>query len=322
MNDNLTEAHRSLYYPAPVSARSQYHPYRDRAYAEALADIKRLVEVGPWGTWVQIRPIGESSLQAAGLYPLLSLAGDADIPAGRDHLRKAGLVSFVGVSDPFTSPPLSVLVHNFEVCRPFKQHAVVDRRLGQTDFSRHHRSEIKRALRACVVEKVTFREHLDRWTELYDELSDRRNITGVQRFSRRYFLHLAAMPSLTCFAAHRNGLIVAMSLWVRGGQVAYNHLGASSAEGYKCSASYALYAAAIEDYSDCEIINLGGSAGLQDAEDGLLRFKRGFANSSATAHLCGMILDREAHQTLCGSSPSDTYFPPYRDPSRATPAKS
>ena len=291
-----------------------YNPYRDIAYARTLADAGEPIEVTAWGTWVLRRRIGDSGrLDAAGLYPLLTFAEHADIPAGRHSLENAGVISFVGVADPFASPSQPELTREFDVCRPFKRHAIIDRQVGKPDFSGHHRNEIKRARRFCVVDSLPLINHLDQWIMLYDELIERRNIKGVQAFSRRYFERLATMPALDCFAARRDGVIVAMSLWLRGDAIAYNHLGALSTEGYRASASYALYAAAIEQYHDYEIVNLGSGAGLHETEDGLVWFKRGFSNNTATAHLCGMILNIDDYRRLSSRQGDTDYFPAYRE---------
>jgi GNAT acetyltransferase-like protein len=294
-----------------------YHPYRDGAYAEALADFGEPIEVAPWGSWILRQSIGDSGfVDAIGLYPLLALSPNADMGAGRAMLEAAGLVSVVGVADPFAAPPVSELAREFDVCSPFKQHMIIDRRMGSFDFSRHHRYEIKRALRHCRVERLPLRDHLDCWFELYDGLIAHQNITGIQCFSRRYFERIAAMPCVGCFAARQDDVIVAMTLWLRGDRIAYFHLGASSAAGYRTSASYALVAAAIEEYADCEILNLGGGPGLTDDDSGLIRFKRGFANSSAWSHLCGMILDRAGYAKLAGDAGDGQYFPVYRSPNK------
>jgi hypothetical protein len=298
-----------------MSISHAYHPYRDASYAEAFAEFGDPLQVVPWGTFVLRRAIGEgASADACGLYPLLALMPDADISAGRRVLEAAGLVTFVGVTDPFAAPQPAVLAREFDICYPFKQHAIIDRQIGKPDFSRHHRQKIRRALRSCLVERLSLRDHVDRWMELYDELAERQGISGIQRFSRRYFERLAEMPCLGCFAARQDGVIVAMTLWLRSDQVAYFHLGASSALGYDVSASYALIAAAIEEYGDCDILNLGGVAGLADDNDGLSRFKRGFANSSAYAHLCGMILNRQAYDIMAAGYNEGQYFPIYRSP--------
>jgi Acetyltransferase (GNAT) domain len=312
--------------PAPLFSRvvlaymdlsGIYHPYCDSAYAEALDDFGVPIEVAPWGSWILRQSIGDSGfVDAMGLYPLLAFASNTDIGAGRAILEAAGLVSFVGVADPFAAPPVSDLAREFDVCSPFKQHMIIDRRLGAFDFSRHHRYEIRRAHRSCRVERLPLRDHLDRWIELYDELIAHQNIKGIQCFSRRYFERIAEMPTLGCFAARQDGAIVAMTLWFRGDRIAYFHLGASSAAGYRTSASYALVAAAIEQYADCEIVNLGGGPGLTDDNNGLVQFKRGFANSSACSHLCGMILDRAGYTKLAGDAGNGQYFPVYRGPGK------
>jgi hypothetical protein len=296
----------------------EHHPYLDAAYAEALCDFGKPLEVAPWGSWVLCRSIGVGSfVDAIGLYPLMSLAPTADIAAGRHLLQTTGLVSLVGVADPFVSPPLTLLSQEFEVCRPFKDHAIIDRQIGPPEFTKHHRNKIRRALRSCVVDRVQLRDHLDRWIELYDELVRRWNITGIQRFSRRYFEGLASIRNLGCFAARQDGMIVAMTLWLRSDRIGYYHLGASSAAGYDISASYALHAASIEEYGDCDVLDLGGVAGLSDAGGGLARFKRGFANSSVNANLCGMILDHRAYSTLAADVGEGHYFPAYRAPGGA-----
>lgn len=297
-----------------------YHPYRDAAYAKALSGAGDPIEVTAWGTWALRRPIpGGTLLDAAGLYPLVAFGENADLGAGRYFLESSGLVSFVGVTDPFTAPTPEMLASVFDVCRPFKQHAVIDRRVGPPDFSRHHRSEIKRAARRCVVEKLPLSNHIDRWVELYEELITHRNITGMAAFSRQYFERLASMPTIGCFAARHADGIVAMSLWLRSDRIAYYHLAASNSIGYGVSASYLIQAAAIEEYADCDVINLGGVAGFKDSgDDGLARFKRGFANSSATAHLCGMVLDREVYAALAAGGDESGYFPAYRASSAAT----
>jgi lipid II:glycine glycyltransferase (peptidoglycan interpeptide bridge formation enzyme) len=113
-----------------------------------------------------------------------------------------------------------------------------------------------------------------------------------------------------------DGAIIAMTLWFSGDQIAYFHLGASSALGYGVSASYALIAAAIEEYHDCDIVNLGGVAGLADDNSGLARFKRGFANSIAYSHLCGMVLNQQAYAAMAATDKEGEFFPVYRSPNQ------
>ena len=66
---------------------------------------------------------------------------------------------------------------------------------------------------------------------------------------------------------------------------------------------------------DVDWLQLGAGAGLDpQSDDGLTRFKRGWATGSKTAYLCGRIFDREAYAALVqarGVSATD-YFPAYR----------
>jgi hypothetical protein len=84
-----------------------------------------------------------------------------------------------------------------------------------------------------------------------------------------------------------------MTLWVECDDILYYHDGASSEVGFETSASYAAFAHVIENLTGWRYLVLGGSAGLGDQpQDGLVVFKRGFANASATSYLCRATLNR------------------------------
>ncbi|HEY0833121.1 MAG TPA: GNAT family N-acetyltransferase [Azospirillum sp.] len=315
-------------------------PYRSSAYAQALAALGPVLPVAPWGTGVRLRPIpgtgrpgtgrpgtehpgtgrpgtehpGTERQDAAGFYPLAAIAPDADLAAGLAVLRARGLVSVVGVRDPYDAPSLDRFAAAFDLCRPFKTHFVIDRALGPSRFSDHHAAEVRRAHRRCTVAIVPLADHLGDWQRLYDGLVERRHIAGIARFSPEHFARLARLDGLTAFAAFADGRVAGMALWLRAGAVAHNHLGAADAEGYRRSVSYALYDAAIRHFAGCRILDLGGNAGPADADDGLSRFKRGFANATATAHLFGAVLDRPAYAALSAAAADTAYFPAYRAP--------
>lgn len=286
------------------------HPYARPAYAAALArDGLVALAVEPWGTPVLRRPIAGGGADAIGPYPMTVFAACADLEAGFAMLDGAGLISVALVADPLTpAPPLA----RFDIVRPFKTHHLVSPRAYAPN--KHHRAELRRSLARCTVEEVRLADKLVAWTQLYGGLIQRHGITGLSAFSDAYFRYLATLPELVTLAARMDGEIVAMGLWFAHGQVAYNHLGASAEAGYAVGASYALYDAAIAHFAHCEVINLGGGAGANDdPNDGLARFKRGFANDAVTAHLYGKVLDVARYAALSGGVTSD-YFPAYRDP--------
>ncbi len=254
-----------------------------------------------------------------GPYPVCRIAADADIQAGLEALRSAGAVSVVLAADPLAGPDLVTLAQEFPLCRPFKTHYLADRDAGPIILSKHHRDRVRRGERHTTALVVPFEERKWQavWCGLYAELIARRGLTGLHAFPAAAFEVLAALPreNLVAFAAETpNGEVTGMQLWLRCGERAYSHLAATSQSGYKSGSSYVLYAAAIEHFSDCRVLDFGGGAGVMDnPDDDLATFKRGFSNSHAVAHLCGAVLDGEAYARL--KPGSDTpYFPAYRHP--------
>ncbi len=293
---------------------SERHPYGAVAYGEALAaaDGQKALDVPEWRSAVIVRPAAAGALDATGPYPRAPLGADADLAGGLQRLRSAGLVSVVLVPDPLNAPAPKALAAAFPVFRPFKTHFIVDRRAGAYAPSKHHRYEIRRAAAGCVVDRAPLSSVLPRWARLYAGLARRHDIRGPADFSPAYFDHLAASPAYETFVARVDGRIVAMAIWFQHGAVAVNHLGASDAEGYAAGATYALYDAAIQHFADAERLDLGGAAGLAEAaDDGLARFKRGFANASASAYLCGAVLDQARYDELSAGR-DGAFFPAYR----------
>jgi hypothetical protein len=291
------------------------HPYAAAAYVQTLADAEGadVVDMEAWGSRLLMRPLADSLADAAGPYPRTPIAAGADLAAGLDVLRTRGLVSVVLVPDPFASPEPETLARGFEVCRPFKTHFAVDRRRGDPWPSKSHLYKIRRAQRRCEVERISLTAALEDWLRLYGELSARHAIAGPARFSADHFRALAADPAFVAFAAKVDGRIAAMGLWFARDGVAVYHLGASDADGYAAGASYAIFAAAFEHFGDAGCIDLGGAAGLvDDPNDGLARFKQGFANTLATAWLCGSVLDQAAYARLTAGRAPTAYFPAYR----------
>lgn len=263
-----------------------------------------------------VRPIpGSPWHDAFGCYPLAAISQDADLKAGLERLHAADLVSVALVPDPLISPPQELFASVFSVCSPFKTHYLIDREAGPIRFGATHRRWIRKALEGSAVTPILLGDALDEWQTLYGHTMTRHGVTGIQTFTPAYFAALAKMPELTALAACSGGRIIAMALWVRQGDIAYYHLGASSPEGYATQAMYGLFAAANEHLADCRVIDLGGAAGIHDnPEDGLAYFKRGFANQTTTAYFCGSCLDLERYALLTANRPETSYFPAYRQP--------
>lgn len=298
------------------------HPYATAAYARSLAHAGDPLAVPEWDSHVLTRATPSGGRRdATGPYPLAVIAPGADIPQGLDRLRAAGLVSVVAVLDDRLRPALEAVAAAFDFVRPYKSHFVHDRRLGPLQLGKHHRYEVRRALTQVEVAEIDLAAHLPAWQALYGQLAARHGLSGVQAFPAAHHEALARLPGLRAFGAFVEGRLVSAHLFVTHEGYAVSHLAASSAEGYARSAAYAVNNFAIAALDDCEAISFGGAAGMgDDPADGLVRFKRGFANRSATAWLAGKALDPAAYAALSAGHDDKAYFPAYRGVSVREPA--
>jgi hypothetical protein len=260
-------------------------------------------------------------------YPLLLCVDWAALGADLDDLAP-DLVSVTAVIDPFSGCDEAKLRGYFrDVVRLFKQAFVVDLdRKPDLPVSVHHRRNVRRALERVQVERADEPGMLAaEWIALYGHLVRRHGISGIAAFSPRALADQLAVPGTVLFRAHVDGDAVGMIVWYVRGAVAYYHLGAYSPLGYRLGASFALFQTAIEHFREAGLkqLSLGAGAGVSGAaDDGLSRFKRGWATGTRPVYLCGRILDAEAYATLAArAGGSGGYFPAYRRGEFRDPAR-
>ncbi|MEX5721411.1 GNAT family N-acetyltransferase [Geodermatophilus maliterrae] len=290
--------------------------YTGARYAASLAEFGTPVHLPRSGGWLLERPVPGTALRdLTGPYPLFACRDWSGLGADLDELEGAA-VSVVLVPDPLSGVPVDLLRTAFrDHVTPFKQHLV--RELATAvPLTSSHRRHVRRALRSVEVEVVADPlRHLDDWVRLYGHLVGRHRLTGVRAFSVEAFRQQLALPGLVAVRAERDGVTVCMTLWLVGGENAYYHLGASSDAGREVSASYAVFAIALDHLRDRGVryVDLGGVAGAEHRDDGLSRFKGGWANAERVAHLCGRILDRPSYTALTALAPAaGRWFPAYR----------
>ena len=220
------------------------------------------------------------------------------------------------VADPFGDHDLGQLGRGGWTVKPFKEHFVVELDRPPADLlSRQHRRQVRLALRAVEVERVPPPEWSDDWVRLYSGLVRRHRIRGPAAFSEASLRQQLSVPGMMMFRASVDGVTAGINLWSVHGSVAYYHLGASSSEGYRRSASHALIWAAVEHFVGVvDVLNLGGGPGLEQRASGLTHFKRRWATTSRTAYFLSRILDGERYELLVRGqgSRSSPYFPAYR----------
>jgi hypothetical protein len=296
--------------------------YASAEYTRSLADFGAPRRLDHSGGWVLERPLPGpvARKDACGPYPLFSCAHWSGLDRDLDTLRQDGLVSLVLVADPLSAPPAAALPTLFpNLCRPWKDHYLVDLAPGTEFGTAHHRRNARRFGRHASVEEVADpRQLLDEWCALYDKLCERHAVTGMARFSRRAFARQLALPgALVLRAVTSAGCTAGLQIWLTEDDRAWHHLSAYGREGYRWGgASYALVRAALGLLRDrgVAVADLGSGAGLTaDPTDGLSRFKQGWATHTAPAWLCGVILDERAHDRAAGDHATD-FFPAYRDP--------
>jgi len=298
------------------------HPYASAAYAQSLRHLGEPLAVPEWEGQVLTRPTPRGGRRdAMGPYPLAVIAPGADLAAGLNRLSDAGLVSVVAVLDDRQRPSMEPLSAAFDFVRPFKSHFLHDRSLGPLELGKHHRYEVRRALTRVDVAEIRLGDHQSAWQALYDELVQRRGLADAHAFPAAHHRTLAGLPGLRAFGAFIDGRLVSAHLFVTHDGYAMSHLAASSAEGYASGAAYAVNHFAVGALDDCAAINFGGGAGLStDPADGLVRFKKGFANCTATAWLAGKVLDPDAYRSLGAGHDDEAFFPAYRGATVREPA--
>lgn len=290
------------------------HPFATAAYAAGLAHVGDALPVPEWDGHVLTRPTPCGTRRdAMGPYPLTPLSPDADLAAGLARLTAAGLVSIVLVLDDHLRPPTEALTAPFATARPFKTHQVYDRALGPPAYDKHHRYEIRRANTRVEAREIALADHLPAWEALYGDLIARHGLTGLHAFPHAHHAELAALPGIRTFGAFVEGALVSAHIFATHDGHAVSHLAASSPDGYRNGAAYAVNALAIEALTDCGTINFGGGAGSgDDPADGLVRFKKGFSNRIAPSWICGAVLDPDAYRALSADLGDNGFFPAYR----------
>lgn len=254
-----------------------------------------------------------------GCYPLFCCDDwnglSEDLEALRDQI-----VSVALVTDPFGNCNVEDLRRSFpDNMFHFKDHFVVDFTLDiSTRVSSNHRRNVDKALREVIVELChPDAAILSDWVSLYNVLIQRHQIRGLTAFSRGSFETLFKVPGLVAFRAVHQGEVVGMTLWLTHGNVSYYHLGAYSESGYELGASFAIFHTAIDYFRSEGLrgLNLGAGAGIgMKQQDGLSRFKQGWANTTRPVHFCGRIFDQDLYSKIMSekSLPANGYFPAYR----------
>jgi hypothetical protein len=284
-------------------------------YVRSLAEFGEPRELPSSHGWLLERGVpGNADRDAMGCYPLFSATNWAGLSRDLAAIGPS-LVSVALVADPFGEYLPDELRLCFDKVVAFKEHHVVDFSKPLV-ISRHHRYYSRKAAAEVKVEAGPPPDGFaEQWSDLYASLVQRHGLKGVKAFSRASFELQMKVPGMVVFRAIKDGALVGAHLWYVQQNVAYSHLAVSTERGYELNCSYAIHSAVVEHFrSRVRCVDLGGGAGTSENQDGLTRFKAGWANSARSAYFCGRILNPERYDALarevCASETH--YFPAYR----------
>ena len=304
----------------PLPVIREVSGYAHPLYAASLAEWGAARRLPECGGWLIERDIpGQGLRDAMGGYPLFACRDWGSLGGDLEAIGPS-LVSVALVADPFGPADVTVLQQCFDRVVAFKEHFVVDLGLPVgTAVSRHHRRYAQQALRQVTVDRLDDPPGFAaEWWHLYQALTARHGIRGIPAFSQTALARQLGVPGLVVLRAAHGAETLGATLWFRQGDIAYYHLGAYSEPGYRRRASFALFWTALEFFAAAGVrwLDLGGPAGARvgGAQDGLARFKQGWATGSRTAYFCGRVFDVDAYRRLSAATagPPGDYFPTYR----------
>jgi hypothetical protein len=302
-------------FPEGHAVTGYLHP----AHAASLAEFGTPRELPHCGGWLLERAIPDTEARdAMGCYPLFACRDWLGLQKDLEDLE-GELVSVSLVVGPFGNYNRTLLDGCFDVVLLFKEHFIADlSEPPETIVSKHHRQRTRKALSAVKVQVCSEPlQLLEEWISLYGTLTARHGITGIRAFSRTAFEKQLAIPGVVALRAERQGRVVAANLFFVQGQTAYDHLAASSPEGYECSASYALKWFAIQYFrGKVRWIDWGGGTGATvDPSDGLAGFKSGWPQTTRSAYFCGRILNKAMYRQIVRKKNLEhsRWFPAYRE---------
>jgi Acetyltransferase (GNAT) domain len=292
--------------------------YRSREYARSLGGWGEVLALDGCGGHVLLRQVRNSVWRdGTGCYPIFSCRRWSALEDDVKQLPP-DLISLTLVTDPFCPLAEPELRQIFRVVRPMGEHYIVDLPSLSAGWpSRHHRRKLREVppdVEIAIVDDPP--ALLDDWSALYDTLSQRHGIRGIRRFSPAIFGAQLDVPGAVIFAAWLSDRLLGMDWYFQDGERVFAHLSAYSEEGYRCSVSYPMMAAAIDHFKTrASALDLGGTPSVSASDSGgLIAFKAGWATRALPSYLCGVDLLPDEYERLSGGrfSSEGNFFPYYR----------
>lgn len=297
--------------------------YASQRYAMSLTEFGQPLALQHCKGHVLVRNIPSTPYaDAVGCYPLFNCDDWDALHKDLTWMASDGgpdLVALALVTDPFGDYNEALLASYFpDLARPYKNHFVVDlNEPANVGVTKHHRYYAQRSIKSLDIDICESPyTHYEEWVSLYQQLTERHQLTGVQAFSPAAFSAQLQLTGMTMIRALYEDTCVSAHLWITQGDVVHSHLAASSKEGYRLMAPYAVYATALQWFRGrARWLNLGAGSGVeQDDHSGLTRFKSGWTKLTRPSWLCGIIFNPSTYHALTAETgkAGAPFFPAYR----------
>ncbi len=307
----------------PRSSAQRVDGYRTLEYVRTLGHIGEPMALPQAGGFL-LQRAWKGGTDGCAPYPLLVCDQPAKLVLDLDTLAQEGpLVSVTAVCDPMATALESDWRRAFpDLWSAYKAHFVVDLdKPWDTGLSGHHARKVRRGNKRVKIEWAQgpgLASWCSEWQGLYAALIARHQIEGPAAFPAPSLAQQLQVPGACAVRARIEDRTVSMVLWYPAREGMRYHLAGTLAEGYEASATYALFAAALERFQaeGRAWVHLGAGAGIRpDETSGLTAFKAGWTAHTRMAYLGGRIVNPERYGEWTQQAGVDSqvaYFPAYR----------
>ena len=290
-------------------------PYDTIAYAATLSHLGTPFAVPGWQGGLLKCPIPGTTnhFDAMGPWPYCSLPQAAALSVLYRALQAQGLVTFRAFCRPATMMAIEPLHDAGFTSALLKEHFVFDPRLDWPAQSAKTRYNIGRGKRLWTIEPIALADHHHTIAGYHEQLVCTKQFSAIAALSPAHFAVLADLPNVHVLGAMDQAGLGAALITVHDANSVHFHVVVGADRAYRTCAFYALYQAAIDRWSQCRRIYLGGAPSSPNGQ-GIAHFKSRFANCRLPVYMLQAVLDKDLCQQLVRTCPAPQthWFPPYR----------
>ena len=161
------------------------------------------------------------------------------------------------------------------------------------DYSSKIRTIIRRCYKDLVVEDTN---DIDTFMSIYYETMEKNNARGFYFFDRTYFEKLLNIEGVKLLQVKLNDVVIAMSFFMLGDEIAHYHLSANKSEYLKYNANYLILEEGFKlaKNNGCKYFLLGGGRTPKE-DDNLFKFKSKFSKMTKGFYLAGNIYNKDIY---------------------------